>query len=90
MIAELFSSGRIIDIIILLVVLETAALFGLHRFTGRGPLPRAILPTLLSGLLLMLTLRAAIADLSWQFLALPLTLALVMHLIDLAQRWRGR
>lgn len=88
-IADLFDSGRIIDIIILLVIIETAALFALHRFTGRGPRPQALLPTLASGLLLMIALRAAIADLHWELIALPLSLALVAHLLDLAQRWRG-
>ncbi|NEX18092.1 MAG: hypothetical protein C1943_16155 [Halochromatium sp.] len=86
--ADLFHSGRIIDIIILLVVLEIAALLSLHRITGRGPKPQALLPTLASGLLLMLALRAAIADLRWEFIALPLTLALITHLTDLVQRWR--
>jgi hypothetical protein len=38
----------------------------------------------------MLALRAAIADLRWEFIALPLALALVTHLVDLAERWRER
>ncbi|MBK5937810.1 hypothetical protein CCR96_00635 [Halochromatium roseum] len=88
--AELFHSGRIIDVIILLVMLETAALLAYRRITGRGPRPQALLPTLASGLLLILALRAAIADLRWEFIALPLTLALVTHLLDIAQRWRGQ
>jgi hypothetical protein len=71
-------------------VLEIAVLIALHRLTGLGPRPKDILPTLLSGLLLMLALRAAIADLGWQFIALPLSLALATHLIDLARRWRRR
>ncbi len=90
MFAELFDSGRIIDLIILLVVFEVAAMLALYYLTGLGPRPQNILPTLLSGLLLMLTLRAAIANLSWPFLALPLALALAAHLLDLAQRWRAR
>jgi hypothetical protein len=87
-IAELFNNGRIIDLIILLVVIEMAALLLLHRRTGQGPRPKSILPTLASGLLLMLALRAAIAELRWEFIALPVTLALVTHLVDLRQRWR--
>jgi hypothetical protein len=90
LIAELFHSGRIIDLIILLVVVETATLLLLHRLTDRGPRPVAVLPTLASGLLLMLALRASIADLRWELIALPLTLALLAHLVDLRQRWRER
>jgi hypothetical protein len=37
----------------------------------------------------MLALRAAIADLWWGWIAAPLTLALVTHVIDLARRWHG-
>lgn len=69
-------------------MVETAGLILLYRLFGRGPRPRAVLPTLASGLLLMLALRAAIADLRWELIALPLTLALMTHLVDLAERWR--
>jgi len=86
-IADLFHSGRIIDIIILLVVLEIAVLLSLHRIRSLGPKPQVLLPTLASGLLLMLALRAAIADLRWELIALPLTLALITHIIDLIQRY---
>lgn len=86
--ADLFASGRIIDVILVLVLLETLALMLLHQLTGRGPRPRTILPTLTSGLLLMVALRAALADLRWEFIALPLALALGAHLTDLLLRWR--
>jgi hypothetical protein len=43
---------------------------------------------LASGALLLLALRAAIADTWWGWIALPLSLALVTHIIDLGQRWR--
>jgi hypothetical protein len=85
--AELFASGAIIDLIIILVLLETMTLIGLRRMTGRGPRPAILLPTLASGLLLMLALRAAIADAPWPLIALPLSLALITHLLDLSQRW---
>lgn len=73
-----------------MVVLETAALLAFRRITGRGPKPQLLWPTLASGLLLMLALRAAIADLRWELIALPLSLALITHIIDLALRWRQR
>jgi hypothetical protein len=85
---QLFESGRILDVILALVVLEAIGLLLWYRLTGHGPKPRDILPTLISGLMLMLALRAAIADLQWELVALPLTFALVAHLSDLAIRWR--
>jgi hypothetical protein len=87
--SELFASGRILDAILVLVVLEALGLLIWRRATGRGPKPRDIVPTLLSGLMLMLALRAALADLRWEFIAAPLTLALAAHLADLAIRWRA-
>jgi hypothetical protein len=87
--SDLFASGRILDLILIFVVLEGVGLLLLHRVTGRGPAPGDIMPTLVSGLMLMLALRAAIADLRWEFIALPLGLALAAHLADLAIRWRG-
>jgi hypothetical protein len=86
--ADLFATGRIIDIILALVVLECVAVVAAYRLGLAGVRPRALLPTLASGLLLLLALRAAIADAGWILIAAPLTLALVAHVIDLAERWR--
>lgn len=88
--ADLFATGRIIDLIIALVVLEALALLGLRRLARRPSDVLALLPTLASGLLLLLALRAAIADLEWQLIGAPLALALVAHLVDLRVRWRRR
>ena len=88
--SELLASGRIIDAIVVLVFLEGVGLLVWHRLTGGGPKPRIILPTLVSGLMLMLALRAALTDLRWELIAAPLTLALAAHLADLAIRWRAR
>jgi hypothetical protein len=86
--SDLFASGHILDGILILVVLEGVGLVLVHRVTGRGPAPGDVIPTLVSGLMLMLALRAAIAELRWEFIALPLTLALAAHVADLATRWR--
>ncbi|KAA6182412.1 hypothetical protein F2Q65_17985 [Thiohalocapsa marina] len=84
----LFHSGRIIDLILLLVIAEAAAIGWLARRRGRGPGLREIGPTLVSGALLMLTIRSALTDQWWGWTALLLTLALVSHIIDLALHWR--
>ena len=46
---ELIASGRIVDLILGLVVLEAIALFAWHRATGRGIAPRALVFNLLAG-----------------------------------------
>jgi hypothetical protein len=86
---ELFTSGRILDGILVLVALETLLLWLLRRRFGRGPDFADIAPTLTAGALLLLALRAAVGGLWWGWIAAPLTLALVAHIIDLARRWRG-
>ncbi len=85
--AELFASGRMIDLILALTVIEGMGLAFYHRRTGRGPTPPALLGTLLPGLFLMLTVRGAIVGEEWPWLALYLLAALIAHVSDLARRW---
>jgi hypothetical protein len=87
--APLFASGRIIDLILVLVAAEAALLAWLAPRGGRPALFASIAPTLVSGALLLVTVRAALAGLWWGWIALLLTLALVSHGIDLALRWRN-
>ena len=84
----LFASGRIIDLILLLVLMETGALVLFRLATGRGPRIGRLLPTLISGGLLLVALRAALVDARWESVALPLLGALIAHLVDLYARWR--
>lgn len=86
--AALFHSGRIVDLILLLVLLEAALLGWHHRRTGRGPSLRALLPNLLSGAALLAGVRFALAQSEWFWVAAALLLALLAHLADLHQRWR--
>jgi hypothetical protein len=85
--AELFHNGVIVDLILLLVVLEFLALIALRRFWGKGPAPSDWLPSLVAGACLLLALRATIAQATWLWAALFLTLSLVAHLTDLARRF---
>jgi len=88
--AELFANGRIIDMILLMVLLEIAALAVARRISARAPRLLSLLPNLAAGFLLLLSLRAAIADAPWQLIALPLGLALLAHILDLRGRWQDR
>ena len=85
---ELFATGRIIDLILVLVLLEVAALTAFRGLTGRGPRLSDLLPMLVSGALLLVAVRAALGDAWWGLIALPLLGALIAHLFDLRQRWR--
>jgi hypothetical protein len=83
----LIVSGRIADLVLLVVALELVALawFGAR---GRGPGLRALLPTLLAGAALALALRAALSGAAWPWMAAWLSAAGVAHAVDLRARWR--
>ena len=83
----LFASGHVVDAILLLVLAEAAALIALHRATGRGPPPAALLPNLAAGACLLLALRLALHGAPWPLLALCLLGSLAAHLADLRGRW---
>lgn len=83
-----FASGRIIDIVLLLVALEALALAFWRRRSGRGPTSLALLPNLLAGASLMLALRFALTGMSWVWIALMMVVSLVAHAFDLAARLR--
>lgn len=83
---ELFQSGAIVDLILLLVLLEAMALMVFRRIWGRGPGVYDWLPNLASGACLLLALRATIAQMTWMWVALFLTLSLAAHLADLVRR----
>ena len=84
----LFTSGRIVDLIIALMIIEGVVLFLYRRGTGRGIAPAALMINLAAGGSLLLALRAALAGASWPWIAACLLLSLLAHLGDLAQRWR--
>jgi hypothetical protein len=88
--AEAFSSGRIIDIILALMAVEAVGLIILRRVLGRGPSALEILISLAAGLCLMLALRVALTGGAWQAIALALAASLVVHVTDLRLRWLRR
>jgi hypothetical protein len=87
--AELFASGRLIDLILGLMAVEGLALTLLFRRTGKGAAPRDLVGLLLAGGCLLLAVRAALTDAAWVWVGLWLGLALLAHLADLAMRWRS-
>ncbi|WP_237213423.1 hypothetical protein [Falsiroseomonas oryziterrae] len=84
-----FSSGRVADLILLVLAVEAALLLAWRRRTGHGPSPRAVLALVLPGVALVIALRFALTGAWWGWIALVLLAAFAAHLFDLATRWRG-
>ena len=83
------SPATLIDLVIGLTLAEATFLAVHHRWTGRGVAPREFLPNLVSGLALMLALRAGLAGAGGGWVAAGLLLAGLAHAVDLHRRWRG-
>ncbi len=88
MLAELFASGRVLDLILIGMALEAVGLVLHHRFTGRGIWPARLLPNLLSGMCLLLAMRVGTAGAWWGWVSLALLGALTCHLTDLRRAWQ--
>lgn len=86
-IAVLFSSGRIGDVILAMILAETALLVVLKRRFGLGPALPVTLVTTGCGALLVLAMRNALVGAIWPWVAVPLVLAMVAHFAFLALVW---
>lgn len=86
--SALFASGRIVDLILGITVLEALVLLALYRRNGSGIAPVDLLGNLASGICLMLALRGALVGAWWGWIGLCLAASLVAHLSDLRRRWR--
>jgi hypothetical protein len=80
----------LVDGVIAFLVVEVLALAVHHRLSGRGIAPREFVLNALSGLCLMLALRAALSGGAVSWIALALTAAGMAHGADLWLRWRRR
>ena len=86
--ADLFSSGRLVDLILVVVVLEAAVLLLYWRRARRGIAPFDLLPNLCAGVFLLLALRATLAGVGWMMVSGCLAAAGLAHLADMYRRWR--
>lgn len=78
-----------VDAILVLVIVEGAALVAIRLRTGNGIPPGRLVANLAAGFALMLALRLALGGAPAALLALCLLAALVAHIADLAQGWRA-
>jgi hypothetical protein len=86
---QLFTSGRIIDLILLLMLAEY---LGLRLFLARathGVDLQGVALYLLSGAFLLLALRVALTGGSWVWIGACLAAAGAWHLLDLRRRFAG-
>jgi hypothetical protein len=84
---ELFESGRVVDLALVVLAVEVLALHGWRRATGRGPALIDLLANAAAGACLLLALRAALTGAGWTWVAAALCASLVAHLFDLVRRW---
>jgi len=86
--ADLFASGRLVDLILALVVIEAGALILYWRRRRHGIAPVDLLPNLCAGAFLLLALRVTLADGGWKTASACLGAAGLAHLTDICRRWR--
>jgi hypothetical protein len=89
-VAELFASGRIVDLILALVVFEAILFALLNRRAIDRDRRIDLWLGLLPGACLLLALRSAQTGAAWTWTAFWLGCAFATHLADVARRWRGR
>lgn len=85
----LISSGHIVDLMLLVVLIEVIALVLLWRYTGKGVQPLRLIMNVGAGGSLMLALRASLVGASTPVLAMCLLASLGFHIADVALRWNS-
>lgn len=80
---QLFASGHIVDLILVLILFEGLFMAAIHYYTGKGIAPLQFLLHTIPGVFLFLALRAALVDADWQVIALLLAISFLAHIIDI-------
>ncbi|QZH76761.1 MAG: hypothetical protein JY451_15675 [Erythrobacter sp.] len=81
---EFFASGRAVDVVLAVILIETVYLL------WRGWRVSDLALLLLPAVLMLLALRAALVGADWIWIALPLALSFPVHLADLSRRAKRR
>lgn len=79
---------HLVDAVIGLTLVEAAVLLAYRRATGKGVAAREFLVNLLSGLCLMVALRAALAGAAPAIVLACVAAAGLAHAADLWRRWQ--
>lgn len=86
---ELFSSGRIVDLILAIIVLEALIVIALALFPRLRLATIGMLMNLAAGAALLLALRSVLTDAGWVETGAWLAAAFLAHLSDLVARIRA-
>ena len=86
--SNVISSGRIVDVMVLFIIIEVVALIVYWRRTGRGVPTIPLIANVGAGGSLMLALGATLKGYNTNVIALCLIASLVFHVTDLALRWK--
>lgn len=86
--SALFESGRIVDLILLLILAEALVIFVLGRVTSLRLPVCGLLLNLAAGASLLMALRAVLSDSGWMVTGIWLSCALIAHAGDLTLRLR--
>ena len=84
--ADLFTSGRIVDLVLLMVALEVACLPWLLNRLGSALKAWTLVPNIAAGAALLLALRLSLTDAPWPWIGAAMFSALLAHLYDLQRR----
>jgi len=82
---EFILSGQAIDLVLLVIALEFAALLVLRRKSWRRAALDLFL-ALMPGVLLLVALRLALAGSGWEWIALAVAASFPFHIADLVRR----
>jgi len=88
-VSGLFASGRVVDLILLVIAAEAAWLLRRPRRRGGRSVGEAAF-ALLPGVCLLLALRFALTGEHWSWIAGALAASFPLHLLDLQRRRDGR
>ena len=80
----------LLDAVIVFTVLEGLGLWLYHRLTGEGLDLSEYALNMVSGLCLMLAVRAAVSDAPWPWVTVCLSASGLAHGLDITRRWRQR
>jgi hypothetical protein len=89
MVESLFSSGRVADLILIVLIIEAIWLLSRRHYRHPGAAIDVIV-AMLPGACLVLALRAALTGSDWRWIALALAASFPAHLLDLQRRRPGR
>lgn len=88
-IEQLFSTGLVADLVLVVMALEAAVLLYVMRHEAKSQLV-GLLGNLAAGAFLVGALRIALTGGDWKFIALALIGSLIGHGIDVSQRLGSR